>query len=179
MRSVQASQPALPRAFARPATRFDALPPSPFFKHGLRNPTGPAEKILATRRIAAYTDSRGRRALLYLIRTSKQICEFTFWRGGAGGGCNDAASFFAGRHVVAGSGHLITGVADDSVTTLVVVGTHGGRHRVTPTSDGGFIYDCRAYSGCTGCVVDHVEAFDSAGQRVEVDRVTGRCTRKR
>jgi hypothetical protein len=187
MRSVQSATAisatpaatAVPHAFARPATALDALPAKASFRRGIPTQGGPPQKILATRRIASYTDGRGRRALLYLLRTGAQICEFTFWRDGAGGGCNPKSDFFAARHVVAGSGHLIAGVVDETVARLVIVGTHGGRHYVTPTADGGFIYDCRAYSGCTGCVIDHLEAFNAAGQRIEADRVTGGCTKNR
>jgi hypothetical protein len=177
-RASSAAPAALPRAFGRPATPLDALPATAPFRSGLPGRGGAREQIIAARRIASYTDGRGRRALLYLLRSSYQVCEFTLWQSGAGGGCNPAANFFAGRHVVVGSGRLVTGVADDDVATVVVVGSRGVRHRVALTDDGGFIYDCRAYSGCT-CVVDHVEVFDSAGQKIESDRVGGTCRKRR
>jgi hypothetical protein len=177
-RASSAAPAALPRAFARPATPLDALPAKAPFRSGLPGRGGTHEEIIAARRIASYTDGRGRRSLLYLLRSAHEICEFTVRGSGAGGGCSPAADFFAGRHVVAGSGRLVTGVADDDVATLVIVGTLGVRHRVRLTDDGGFIYDCKAYNGCT-CVVDHVEAFDSSGQKIESDRVGGACRKKR
>jgi hypothetical protein len=161
-----------PRAFARPRRATDALPRAIHVPDPARS--GAMEKIIATRRIATYTDGRGRRALLYLVKTPHQICDFIFWGSGAGGGCNSSTNFFTGGHVAVGSGHLLSGVADDDVASLVVVGSRGVRHPVAVTADGGFIYDCKAYNGCT-CVVDHVEAFDAAGAKIESDHVGGRC----
>jgi hypothetical protein len=170
---------ALPRAFSRARRATDALPKDAPFSGRLTVGSlngARSEKIVDSRRIAAYTDGRGRRALLYLIRSKSEICAFTFWGSGAGGGCSPSANFFGGGHVAVGSGHLLSGVADDSVASIVIVGTRGVRHRAALTADGGFIYDCKAYNGCT-CVVDHVEAFNSAGQKIESDHVGGRCAR--
>lgn len=173
-RATSTSTGSMPRAFDRPRKATDALP------RAIRVPVparaGASETIIATRRIASYTDGRGRRALLYLAKTAHQVCYLTFWRGGAGGGCSPSTNFFGGGHIVVGSSHLLSGVADDDVASLVVVGSRGVRHPVTVTADGGFIYDCKAYNGCT-CVVDHVEAFDSAGVKIASDHVGGRCRR--
>jgi hypothetical protein len=166
---------ALPRAFLRPRRSSDALP-----KHGWGSNTIPIgtsrERILDTRQIASYTDGRGRQALLYLLQTKSVICDFTFWGSGAGGGCNPVSEFFGGRHLVFGTGHLLSGVGDDRVAKVVVVGSRGVRHPVVPSADGGFIYDCKAYNGCA-CVVDRVEGYDSAGQLVASQTLAG-CSRK-
>jgi hypothetical protein len=165
----------LPQAFLRPRRSSDALP-----KRGLGSntvPIGPSrERILDTRRIASYTDGRGRQALLYLLRTKSDICDFTFWGSGAGGGCGPTSEFFGGRHLVFGTGHLLSGVGDDLVAKVVVVGSRGVRHPVVPSADGGFIYDCKAYNGCA-CVVDRVEGYDAAGQLVASEALAG-CPRK-
>jgi hypothetical protein len=177
--SVGARSATLPRAFLRPRRSSDALPKNSSVSDTI--PIGNAsgvtrEKIIDTRRIATYTDGRGRQALLYLLRTKNEICDFTFWGSGAGGGCSPTSEFFGGTHLVVGTGHLLSGVADDRVARVVVVGSRGIRHPLAPSADGGFIYDCKAYNGCA-CVIDRVEAYDASGQ-VIATQTLGRCPRK-
>ena len=45
------------------------------------------------------------------------------------------------------------------------VTSQGVRHRVHLSPDNGFIFDCRAYNGCT-CVVKWLDAYTAAGRRV-------------
>lgn len=60
---------------------------------------------------------------------------------------------------------LFAGIAANEVTRVVLVGSRGVRHRLQLSSDGGFIYDCRAYNGCA-CLVARLDAHDDQGKRV-------------
>jgi len=160
-----------PKAFSRPPRAADVLPAGyltmlpPRLGH-----------IVATRRIATYDGGPKRRARLYLIRTSGgYMCSFLIWRG-AGGGCN-RGSILGGQQVQVGAGQFLAGVAADRVTRIVVVGSRGVRHRVPLSSDQGFIYDCRAYNGCT-CAVARVDAY-AGSRRVARDYLLGRSCRKK
>jgi hypothetical protein len=64
--------------------------------------------------------------------------------------------------VVAGAGQFLSGIAANEVTRIVVIGSRGVRHRVPLSADKGFVYDCRAYNGCT-CAVSYLDAY--AGER--------------
>jgi hypothetical protein len=155
----------LPRAFLRSRRSNDDLPNGRFRQVKIRVGGSAGvreERIIDSRHIASYTDGRDRKALLYLIRTPSMICHYLFWRSTAAGGCTPEAQFFAHGRLVWGSGHLLSGVADDQVAKVVVVGSLGVRHPVRLSADGGFIYDCKAYNGCA-CVVSKVEAFDASG----------------
>jgi hypothetical protein len=63
------------------------------------------------------------------------------------------------------SGRLLSGVAGNEVARIVVVGTHGVRHTVRLTRDKGFIWDCRAWSGCSS-VIAEIQAYDRAGKTI-------------
>jgi hypothetical protein len=157
-----ASVPDMPSAFLRPAVAADRLPDR---FETLRSGRGrPSD----SRRIATYIDGKHRRWSLYIfketIRGKQNICVVTLQQSGGGGGCDYSSHFFApGRDVVASSGRVLAGVAADRVARVVVVGSQGRRHPINLTSDHGFIYNCRAYNGCT-CVVARLEAFDKAGK---------------
>jgi hypothetical protein len=99
----------------------------------------------------------------------ESICDFVVAHGaggGAGGGCSPTNSFFGpGREVSISSGRVVAGVTTDRVARIVIVGASGVRHRVALTPDKGFIYNCRAYNGCS-CVLSKLLAYDRAGQIV-------------
>ncbi|MBD0349001.1 MAG: hypothetical protein ICV59_07605, partial [Thermoleophilia bacterium] len=148
-----------PRAFQRPRRPGDVFPASAFI---------PGQRITDSRLIASYFGRR-RPARLYLLKTSgsrgRQICMALVHRG-IGAGCDPEAHFLTpSRAVTAGSGQLLSGVAANHVARVVVIGTQGRRHRLRLTPDKGFIFDCRAYNGCT-CVVRWLDAFDANGRRV-------------
>jgi hypothetical protein len=63
------------------------------------------------------------------------------------------------------SGRLLSGVAANEVARIVVVGTRGVRHTIRPTRDKGFIWDCRAWSGCSS-VIAEIQAYDRAGKTI-------------
>lgn len=124
--------------------------------------------VTDSRRIASYTDRRGRRSDLYVAKTRMQMCivsvnfNATGTGGGSGGGCSPTADFFHGERVVATSGRLFQGVVANDVARVVLVGSRGVRHTVRLTSDGGFIYNCRAYNGCARLIAC-VEAYAPDG----------------
>jgi hypothetical protein len=155
--SATAANPPL-RAFERPASAAD------------RMPTGTVRlpyRIVDSRRIATYIAPRrpSRRATLYLLATQGHgLCVFLVQPRSAGGGCG--SDFPATRKIAASEGKFFAGVVANEVARVVIVGTRGVRHVVPLTRDNGFIYDCRAYNGCT-CVVAAVEAFSAGGKLVE------------
>jgi hypothetical protein len=145
-----------PRVFQRPARPADQFQPH-WPRHG---------RVIASRLVATYDGRRGRRASLYVFKTSTgETCQ-AFVFNGIGGGCNPKTLFRPDHRLAAGSGQLFAGVAADEITRVVIVGSQGVRHRVHLSSDNGFIFDCRAYNGCTCAVVDRVEAFTRTGRRV-------------
>jgi hypothetical protein len=151
-----ASRPVQLRAFERPASADDRLT--------LRLP-GRFE-VLVSRKIAFYTDGRGRTSTLYAAQTrSGDLClVLTAGNGGASLGCSPAGVFFAhGNHVNASSGRLFSGVTTDSISRVVLVGPRGKRHSLQVSRDGGFIYNCRAYNGCANLIAC-IEAYDVSGR---------------
>jgi hypothetical protein len=149
-----------PSAFSRPAVASDRLPPS-------------AVAYLQphdSRRVATYSRS-GREWRVYIFKSrlhaEGSICVFTYEIGRGGGvGCFATARFFGpGREVNADEGHVLSGVTSDRVARLVVVGSLGVVHEVPLTRDHGFIYNCRAYDGCS-CVVVRLKAFDGHGRLI-------------
>jgi hypothetical protein len=155
------------RAFQRPARAADRFQP-PWPHHG---------RVIASRLVATYDGRRGRRASLYVYKTSSgEACYALVFRG-VGGGCNPKTLFRQNHRLVAGSGQLLAGIAADEVTRVVIVGSRGIRHDVRLSPDNAFIFDCRAYNGCT-CVVARVEGFTRTGRRV-VDQRWPRASCKR
>ena len=164
----------LPHAFRRAARPSDRLP-SRLARIVQAGPSGATpDRVVASRLVATYIDARGRRAALYLIESLRQVCTITTWGTGASGGCNPIDDPFGGRHMIGGSGHLYSGVVDDSVARVVVVGTLGVRHPVSVDGDRAFIYDCKAYNGCS-CVVSRVEAYNKNGKLIESERLGTGC----
>jgi hypothetical protein len=151
-----ASSPVRLRAFDRPARADDRLT--------LRLPD--RFQIDVSRKIALYTDGRGRTSTLYVAKTRiGELClVLASGNGGASLGCSPAAAFFApGSHVNASSGRLFSGVTTDSVSRVVLVGSLGKRHSLAVSRDGGFIYNCRAYNGCAKLIAC-IEAYDASGR---------------
>jgi hypothetical protein len=151
------------RAFQRAKRPSDVLRAA-FTKH-LHIVGGP---IIDSRRVATHVDRRGRRATLFVAKSRSELCHVLVRSSsdgneGFGASCSPRAAFFGdGRHVVAGSGRLFTGVVANDVARVVIVGSRGIRHPVKVTADGGFIYDCRAYNGCAGLIAC-VEAYGRDG----------------
>jgi hypothetical protein len=150
--AAQARNPVDP--FQRPARPSDRLPRS--FDHMLMRKGG----VARSRRIAVYNRNR-HSASLYLVRTSRaSLCAILVTEHAAGGGC------YAGRHLLPLEAmyglHYAAGTVGARVATLLVLGTHGRRHRVPVTDEGGFIYRCRAFSGCTASVRS-ITAYDERG----------------
>ena len=69
--------------------------------------------------------------------------------------------------------HYAAGRARGDVRSVVVVGPRGRRHRIRVTPFGGFIYRCRAFSGC-GASVRSIEAYDDKNRYVGAHRLPGR-----
>jgi hypothetical protein len=154
--SIAAQSSSELRAFVRAKQATDVLPAWVHVR----------EKVTDSRRIATYVDGRKRPAAVYVLKTADgQLCHLTIStnRAGRGGsmGCGPKGSFFPRRqHVAAVSGRLLSGVVRNEVRNIVVVGSRGRRYPVRVTSDGGFIFDCRAWNGCA-CVVAAIEARDA------------------
>jgi hypothetical protein len=91
---------------------------------------------------------------------------------GVGGGCGPKPLFRRNHRLVAGSGQLFAGIAADEVTRVVIVGSRGVRREVRLSPDNAFIFDCRAYNGCS-CVIARVEGFTRTGRRVVNQRWLG------
>jgi hypothetical protein len=153
------------RAFRRPAQSSDALPawfrsPPAWFR-------SPQRSLVETRRVARYVDGRGRLARLFVAKTNRgELCHILVTGRGGGSGCSPASSFFRPGHpVAAGSGRLFAGIAADRVARIEIVGSAGRVHRVQLSPDNGFIWNCRAYNGCT-CVLDSLRSYDAAGKLI-------------
>ena len=157
-----------PRAFERPPRAADQFQPH-WPRHG---------RVIASRLVATY-NGRARRASLYVFKTSTgETCHALVFNG-IGGGCNPKTLFRPKYRLAAGSGQLFAGIAADEVTRVVIIGSRGVRHNVRLSADNGFIFDCRAYNGCT-CVVARVEGFTATGRRVVNQRWgSASCSRKR
>jgi hypothetical protein len=162
------------RAFERPKRATDVLRGS-FARHF---------RVTDSRRIATYTDRRGRRTDLYVAKTRTQLCIVAANSNGpgaisgSGGGCSPKADFFDGRHVAASSGRLVHGVVANDVSRVVLVGSRGVRHQARLTRDGGFIHDCRAYNGCAGLIAC-VEAYGADGSLLSAQQwLPGGCRRR-
>lgn len=157
--SVAATEAEELRAFERPKRPTDTL----------RGSFTRAFEIVDSRRVAVFTDSRGRRSTLYLAKTRTQLCvvearsDETGAPTGSGGGCSPEAEFFGDRHVAAISGRFFSGVVSNDVARVVIVGSRGVRHRVRLSADGGFIHTCRAYNGCARLIAC-VEAYGRDGR---------------
>ena len=154
------------KAFQRPARAGDAIP---------RSAVGVVPKrfgaIVASRRIATASGSRGH-AALYLTRTSRnEICLIQVERRAAGGGCSLARDYFsAQRLIAAGTGDgFFHGVAANEVARVAFADPHGALHPVHLTRDGGFIYVCRARNGCID-VIKAVNGYDSRGHLISHER---------
>jgi hypothetical protein len=166
----------VPSAFLRPAVAADRLPT------GFESLRSDRRRPSDSRRIATYLDGKHRRWSLYIfkqtIRGKQNICVFTLQQGGGGGGCDYSSHFFTpGHDVVASSGRVFAGVVSDRVARVVVVGSQGRRHPVKLTTDHGFIYNCRAYNGCS-CAVARLQAFDKTGTLLTSQSWLGNtCTR--
>jgi len=157
--SVALADSAVPiRAFARPATKADALPSYLVsFLH-----------ITASRRVASYVSPGrpARRATVYVARSrEKGWCIFTVHSGKTGGSCGPSL-FRAGHRITAQEGQFFAGVAANDVARLVVIDVQGTRRAVALSRDNGFVYDCRARNGCS-CVVGSVEAFGATGKLLD------------
>jgi hypothetical protein len=161
-----------PKAFDRPMRATDALPKV------LRTlPTDRFGLITAIRRVATYDGGPNRRAREYVFRTERGYwCEAFVWRG-VGMGCSPG-SIFAGRHVAAGAGQFLSGIASNDVTRIVIVGSQGVRHRVALSADNGFIYDCRTYNGCT-CAVAWLDAYAGTRRVAHQDWYGSSCRKSR
>ena len=141
------------RAFQRAKRAADVVPPA-LARHF---------RVLDSRRIATYRDRRRRSAVVFVAKQRSRLCVLVQQSNGAGGACSPPREFLhPGKRIAAVSGRLLAGVAANDVARIVVVGTRGVRHDVPVTRDGGFIFDCRAYNGCT-CVVAAVEAYARDG----------------
>lgn len=171
-RSAPASGTPDIHAFDRPARATDRPP-----RLIVRAFTRDSDHVVTSRRVAAYVDGRGRHAILYVVKTTRQWCLAEQWNSGEGGGCSPPAQFLSSAHITVAFGHLLFGVGDVKVARVVVVGTRGAHHLLPVTRDGGFIYDCKAYNGC-GCVVARVEAYDAHGTSLGATGQHLRCRKR-
>ncbi len=162
-----------PKAFDRPARATDALPAA------LRTmPPGKFGFFVVSRRVATYDGGSHRRARLYVLRTARGYTCFAVVFRGVGMGCNRGALFAHGQRVDAGAGQLLAGIAANEVTRIVVVGSRGVRHRVPLSADKGFIYDCRAYSGCP-CAVSWLDAYAGVRRVHHQSFLAASCRKRR
>lgn len=154
----------LPSAFTRAPSAADQLPPTfPGISDGGR----PYE----SRRIATLSGAKREWSVFIFKQKIKKrinVCLFVFTRGqGAGGGCSPSESFFGpGGDVAASSSRVLAGVTSDRVARVVVIGSLGVAHEVPLSRDKGFIFNCRAFNGCS-CVISRLQAFDVLGNRIE------------
>jgi hypothetical protein len=159
--SAGAAAPALPGipivAFARAATSADTAPAS-VARH---------RTIIASRRVATYTDGRGRHSQLYAVLTSRpsMLCLVLERATGVGFACGRTQNVFARSAVLLLGGRYLVGVARNDVARVDLIGSRGVRHHARLTNDGGFIYDCHAWNGCAR-LIGVVEAYDAAGRLV-------------
>lgn len=143
-----------PRAFQRPARPADRYA-------GLHR----SWRITDSRLVAQTVVRRPNRvstARLYLVRRTNGLLCLVLRDIGEASSC--ALSLAPGTVGVAVS-RVLAGVAANDVTRVVVLGRQGKRHRVKLTRDQGFIWDCRAYSGCSA-VTAGIEAYNRGGRRV-------------
>lgn len=158
-RSGQAAPPWDLRVFHRPPHQSDALPHS--VRSGFPN-------VVASRRIAAVARSFRGAATLYVARLPrKQICLITVQGTGAGGGCSPSRYFLSrSRRMNFGMGNgFLTGVAGNEVARVEMVDRNAGKHAIHLTRDGGFIYVCRVYGGCSK-IFAALKAYDHRGRLV-------------
>jgi hypothetical protein len=152
------------RAFERPAKAADMLPSS-------ARPTFNGERVVASRRVAVYTDRRRRRSALYVFVTSgKRACVFLVGNVSAGGGCNPHKLLFTYGSIALEEGKYLAGVASNRVRKVVLIGRTGARHAAVLSADNGFIYDCRAWNGCAGLIVQ-VDAYDAQSDLIASQRL--------
>ena len=147
--------------FRRPPAPHDQLPRKVF-----------RDELLETRRIAVY--ERGRhKAGLYLGRRRAGGRCLILVTDQAGAGSCDSGRFRVPVALTVSYGlHYASGRARGDVRSLVVVGTHGRRHRIWVSPFGGFIYRCRAFSGCAASVRS-IEAYNDKNQYVGAHRLPG------
>lgn len=157
------ANPTEPRAFSRaerPGDRSAYVPGSP------------GDPVQVSRRVARYTDGRGRSTELFVAKTRQRVCIILETGGGAGAGCNplSVGLFPKGTKLTITSGKHIAGIATDDVKRVVLIGTRGRRHVARLSPDNAFIHDCQAWNGCPGLVAT-INAYDAHGKLI--DRVAG------
>ena len=158
------------RAFQRDAQPGDGI--------GMRLHEG---MVADSRRIAVYTDSRGRRFTLYVVKTDRGwLCAVIRTPTGSGSGCSPSSQFIQpGSHGAYMSGRHFVGVTANNVTRVVLIGSRGVRHSVPVTEDGGFIHNCRAYNGCASLIVC-VQSYNRSNKLLGSEPVMGgRCPTRR
>jgi hypothetical protein len=143
-----------PVAFQRPATAADRYT-------GLHRSWRVADSRLVARSVVR-RPNRLSTARLYLLRRTDRLLCFVLRDVGEAASC--ASSLPLGTVHVTLS-RVLAGVAANDVTRVVVIGTRGRRHTVKLTRDHGFIWDCRAYSGCSSVTVG-IEGYNRGGRRV-------------
>jgi hypothetical protein len=156
-------------AFARPPRAADELPKIAPSRLGANR-----ERISASRRLATYTDRRGRQASVFVARTRSSLCLIWAWNNAVGASCSPSDQFFPTGHLSISTGRLVFGVADSRVASVRIMGSRGAVHQERVTTDGGFIYDCKAYNGCA-CVISYVEAFSGAGASLGITATSATC----
>ena len=131
------------------------------------------EWLPTPRRIAAYTDSRGRRFTLYVVKTDRLALR------GDSDAYRQRQRLFSeqpvhspGSHGAYMSGRHFVGVTANNVTRVVLIGSRGVRHSVPVTEDGGFIHNCRAYNGCASLIVC-VQSYDRSNKLLGSEPVMG------
>jgi hypothetical protein len=145
-------------AFSRAARATDALPARYRLFEARAN-----GGIVASRRVAAAADGRGGTATLYAVRFAHRTCLAFVVSRGVGGTCRDEHLFTPRSSIVAiEAARFFVGVTAPDVARVVVKGAQGKLHSLRPTSDGGFLYRCRAYNGCVS-VVTSVSVYDRSG----------------
>jgi hypothetical protein len=149
--------------FRRPPSPHDRLPGNLVIR----------DDLVETRRIAVFERDR-RRAGLHLGRTRKAgRCLLLVTDQAAAGSCDSARFRVPVALTVMYGLHYAAGRARGDVRSLVVVGTHGGRHRIRISPFGGFIYRCPAFSGCSTSVRS-IEAYNDKNHLVGAHRLPGR-----
>jgi hypothetical protein len=126
-------------------------------------------RVIASRRVAAYTDRRHRRWLVWVARTAdREIC--LVWgvsRGETRSGCSPSGRLFRGRALVYSiADGMLAGLATRRVARVDVDEADGGTKHIRPTADGAFILECPQEG--RGCGLSAIVARDRS------DRILGR-----
>jgi hypothetical protein len=175
--SIGSSNPR-PAAFDRPAGARDVMPSSLADYLNLR----PGE----TRKIGSWTDSEGVVRDLFVTTAAglpgstkprPLTCLLLSSSGVAGGGCNPASDFFAGRSLVwtessepdpSGETHsFIVGVATPAVMTVRVLDSVGKTTDLKVNRDGGFLYEVTPTLRGAGIEPVRLTAIDDAGTPID------------